>query len=94
MSFTTSQERRFRYVTFRGINSLSLSVSIVTTSLSPSNQLVTTYSNHLVTPQEVSDSGKHCVLEDANIYTVDQLQKFGVHPIVILVKCKSSHEIR
>eukprot|EP00116_Pleurobrachia_bachei_P001990 sb/3462252/ len=44
--------------------------------------------------QKVSDSGKHCVLEDANIYTVDQLQKSGVHPIVILVKCKSSHEIR
>ena len=44
--------------------------------------------------QSVSDGGKHCILEDASIYTVDQLEKAGLHPIVILVKCKSSHEIR
>ena len=81
-------------MTLRGINSLT--VSIVTISLSPNiiTNLLPLIVTTLLPPQEVSDSGKHCVLEDANIYTVDQLQKFGVHPIVILVKCKSSHEIR
>lgn len=42
----------------------------------------------------VSQLGKHCVLTDGSMYMIDDLQKTGLHPIVILVKCKSAHEIR
>ena len=44
--------------------------------------------------QAVGESGKHCVLTDGSMYMIDDLQKTGLHPIVILVKCKSAHEIR
>jgi len=44
--------------------------------------------------QSVSDENKHCVLTDGSIYMIDDLQKTGLHPIIILVKCKSAHEIR